>query len=192
MHPLLPRAPSRLVIGSLLAALVATTQGCSLADDGRPSVPSPATMTADTAAYGISAPGPDCYVEPERTADGAYPGPGPHGTVYGLVGTGLDARCGWRQRSEAVVGATVELYPVSVDGDFFSGEHTPIASALTNESGCYLMEGIETPGDYMVVIAEPERAACDSDDYVAPRPGLVEISLQPIAPVAGASFGLAP
>lgn len=182
---------ARILVGILVSGFAATTLGCSWGNGGRPPVPNAATNTADAASLGPSVPGPDCYLEPERTSEGAYPGPGSHGKIYGYVGTALDASCRWRARSLAAEGATVLLYLASLDGDFGSGDFPPIASARTNASGCYEFMEIETPGEYMVVV-EPERAICDSDDYSSPGPGLVQINLHPIAPVASANFGLAP
>jgi hypothetical protein len=140
--------------------------------------------------YGGYGQAPDCYSEPVRTADGAYPGPGPHGTIDGFVGTGVDSECRWRERSAAAVDVTIEVYAPGPDGELNTDDDTFVASTIPAISGCYRLEGIETPGTYLVRVAEPAVAVCDSDVLEFDEAGVARVSLDPIGPVVTADFGV--
>ncbi len=174
-----------------MTASVLMAQGCRSANSGRPPVPNSATQTADAMSFGRRAQPPDCSVEPIRTADGSYPGPGFKGIVSGFVAAGLDSSCQWRQRSMAVEGSSVELYAAGADGEHGGSDDQLVARTTTGPAGCYEIHDVETPGSYVVRIAGPDVAVCDSDSYEYTEAGVARAELHPIAAVVTANFGIA-
>ncbi len=57
-------------------------------------------------------------------------------------------------------------------------------------TGCYAFEEIESPGSYVVRIAEPAVATCDDERYEDRPAGVAHVNIHPIAGTATVSFGV--